>query len=162
MVIYSLDTPLVEVIDCVLQSAMDQTVRHDMLKFSFVIPYHFHSEFTGIFLIVAVLPILITCTSARITTSDIRASDPATRLAAIRVIDENPDPSAIPDLIAALDSDDPAVRLMSIGTLRKITGKSFNYHFDASPTERNQAVSAWVEAWENNTISYAQHGAPKP
>lgn len=141
---------------------MDHQVRHKISIIPYMIPHRFRCELVGLSLIIAISPILITCTSAPVTSSDIRASDPATRLAAIRLIDEDPDLSAIPDLIAALDSDDPAVRLMSIGTLRKITGKSFNYRFDGSPTERNQAVSAWAEAWENNTLSYAQHGAPEP
>lgn len=57
------------------------------------------------------------------------------------------DRAAIPRLIEALYNDDPAVRFMSIHTLRRLTdGRTFGYRHDDPAWERNQAAQRWVQA----------------
>lgn len=85
------------------------------------------------------------------------APDPATggfdsphpigRLMATEDAARSHDRAAIPRLIEGLSSDDPAVRFMSIHTLRRLTDdRTFGYRHDAPAWERNQAAQRWVQA----------------
>lgn len=76
---------------------------------------------------------------------------PAARFRAIHSAAATDDQKAIPDLIQMLDSDDPAERVLAIGTLERLTGQSLGYDASASSTSRDAAVGRWVE-W------YAQQG----
>ena len=96
------------------------------------------------------------------TLADLQAPDPESRLAAIQLAAQTENPETIPDLIANLDSDDPAVRLMAIGTLRKLTGQSYHYRFDAPPDQRDRATTAWAEAWKNEAIPHTHSGTTQP
>lgn len=58
------------------------------------------------------------------------------------------DQSKIPELIAALDSDDSAVRLTAIRTLERLTGQTLGYDHAAAEAERRAATDRWVEWYE--------------
>ncbi len=64
------------------------------------------------------------------------SATPSDRLEATRDAAAASDWDAIPDLIMGLESDDPTVRFMSIGTLNRLTGKKFGYRANALPVER--------------------------
>jgi HEAT repeat protein len=72
--------------------------------------------------------------------------NPAARLRAIRQAAARDDPSAIPDLIDLLESDDPAERLLSIRALERITGQTLGYDHAAPLEDRREAVRRW-SAW---------------
>ncbi|MFO0081216.1 MAG: hypothetical protein ACK55O_01220 [Phycisphaerales bacterium] len=77
--------------------------------------------------------------------------EPGALLYAIADTARDRDRRHIPDLITALDSADPAVRMLSITTLHELTGTTNGYrHFD--PPERRQAAITRWRAWlaENN------------
>ncbi|TVQ62619.1 MAG: hypothetical protein EA378_04625 [Phycisphaerales bacterium] len=72
--------------------------------------------------------------------------DPSSRLAAMVQAADRGDQRAVPRLIEALDSDDPAVRLVAIAALDRLTGQTHGYAAYAPERERQAAVDRWV-AW---------------
>jgi len=81
---------------------------------------------------------------------------PSARLFATRRAAGETDPAkasiALPGLIRNLDSDDPAVRLVSIQALEELTGETLGYrHFDPEWI-RAAAVRRWAEAWDRGEI----------
>lgn len=81
----------------------------------------------------------------------------AARLFAARRAASQPDPArardAIPGLIRNLDSDDPAVRLVSIEALYELTGETLGYrHYDPEWV-RAEAVRRWARAWERGEVA---------
>ena len=77
---------------------------------------------------------------------DFDSDNPAAKLYAIRRAGEDRDRSKIPKLVEQLDSDDEAVRMMSIQALKHITGEELGYDPFVSPVERRPAVEAWEKA----------------
>ncbi len=77
--------------------------------------------------------------------------DPAARRAAIVRAAAEEDTTKVPDLVRMLDSDDPAVRLLAIGTLQRLTGETLGYDYAAPARDRDEAVQRWV--------SYAERSA---
>ena len=56
------------------------------------------------------------------------------------------DRAAVRDIVEELDSDDPAVRLLAIQSLERLTGETFGYvHYDPS-WKRDEAIGRWVAA----------------
>ncbi|MBC7772232.1 MAG: HEAT repeat domain-containing protein [Pyrinomonadaceae bacterium] len=68
------------------------------------------------------------------------------RIRAIQRASANDDKTAIPRLILLLDSDDPAVRMLSIRTLEHMTGQTLGYDHAGPEPEREHAVDQW-ETW---------------
>jgi len=52
------------------------------------------------------------------------------------------------ELIEELDSTDPAVRMLTIGALERITGTRRGYDWAASDVDRDAGVERWVAWWE--------------
>jgi hypothetical protein len=75
--------------------------------------------------------------------------EPASRLYAITDAARTMDRSAIPSLIALLDSDDPAVRMFSFRTLEKLTGQTLGYDHAAPEWEREPAVDRWIDWYQS-------------
>lgn len=73
------------------------------------------------------------------------------RIRAIQRAAASDDKSAIPRLITLLESDDPAVRLLSIRTLEHITGQTLGYDHAAPEPERELAVDQWEEWYMRQT-----------
>jgi len=78
--------------------------------------------------------------------SSFDAEEPEACTRAIANAAAEEDRSAIRDLIATLDSGDPAQRLLAISALQKMTGETLGYEHAASPAEREAAIERWV-AW---------------
>jgi len=72
--------------------------------------------------------------------------NPGARLDAIADAAADQDRTAIKDLITSLDSDDPAVRMIAILTLERLTSETHGYDFAAPEWERGEAVERWA-AW---------------
>lgn len=82
---------------------------------------------------------------------------PAARLFAARRAATESQPDALrdsmPGLIRNLESDDPAVRLVSAQALLDLTGETFGYrHFDPEWV-RAPAVRRWRDAWERGELT---------
>lgn len=71
------------------------------------------------------------------------APDPGARLHAIEEAARTRDQNAVPRLVSLLDSDDPAVRMLSIRTLEEITGQTQQYDYAAPYLERRAAIDRW-------------------
>ena len=65
------------------------------------------------------------------------------------------DRSAIPKIIQQLDSDDPAVRLLAISALERLTGETRGYRYDDPRYLRDSAIHRWVDASAAGTAGAA-------
>lgn len=87
------------------------------------------------------------------------SATPTERLVATRQAAANRDWESIPNLITGLESDDSAVRFMSIGALNRLTGKRYGYRHDAPPWERAAGVERWVTAWDQGELVPLAHAS---
>lgn len=69
--------------------------------------------------------------------------DPSVKIPAFKKAVGKKDRAAVRQLVADLDSDDPAVRLYAIDALRRITGESFGYRYYDGDEQRRAAVGEW-------------------
>ena len=83
--------------------------------------------------------------------ADFNASSPPARIAAIAGAPSSGlDREEIRRLIEQLDSDDPAVRVFAIATLRRANdGDDLGYDPAAGQLDRKQAVEAWVRWYDS-------------
>ena len=72
--------------------------------------------------------------------------NPASKLYAIRRAGDARDRGSVPNLVEQLESDDPAVRMMTIGALQRITGTRMGYNPYGSVIDRSAAIDRWVQA----------------
>lgn len=86
------------------------------------------------------------------------SDNPATLLYATRRAGEQRDRSAVPRLIDLLDHDDPAIRLMSINALERITGERKAYDYKASIIERQPAIDRWRQAMRDGEFEHPAEG----
>lgn len=81
-----------------------------------------------------------------VVTPSFDSPEPAARNAAIVRAAETRDRGSVDELIAMLDSDDPATRVLAIRTLERITGQTNDYDPHADDLSRDAAVRRW-HAW---------------
>jgi len=74
------------------------------------------------------------------------SDNPAAKLYAIRDAGLSGDVRYVPRLVEELEHDDPAVRMMAINALQRLTGERLGYNPYASTAQRRPAVEAWVAA----------------
>ena len=77
---------------------------------------------------------------------DFDSPNPAAKLYAIERAGSQRDRGKIPKLVEQLDNDDPAVRMMSIAALRRITGADLGYKPYEPPEARQAAIERWRAA----------------
>ncbi|MCE9590534.1 MAG: HEAT repeat domain-containing protein [Planctomycetes bacterium] len=77
---------------------------------------------------------------------DFDSDNPAAKLYAIRHAGESGDVSKVPRLVEELDHDDPAVRMMAINALDRLTGERMGYNPYDPPQERRAAIEKWTAA----------------
>ena len=68
------------------------------------------------------------------------------KIIAIKQAGERRDAAALPQLVADLDDDDPAVRLAAIESLGRFSSDRFGYEFYLEKDDRRTAVDRW-RAW---------------
>lgn len=68
---------------------------------------------------------------------------PEARLGAIAAGPDASSAGEMRHLVENLSSDDPVVRLAAIGALRRRTGRTLGYRFDAPDAERDAAIGRW-------------------
>jgi hypothetical protein len=89
--------------------------------------------------------------------------EPAARLYAVTEAARTDDRAAIPSLVALLDSDDPAVRMLSIRTLERLTGQTLGYDHAAPEWERRDAVGRWIDWYRSQPgLEPAQPAPSRP
>ena len=69
--------------------------------------------------------------------------DPSVKIPAIKKAVRTHDRAAARQLVADLESDDPAVRFYAINGLERLTGERFGYDYYASDERRRAAVQRW-------------------
>ena len=80
------------------------------------------------------------------------AASPGARSKAIQTAAITGDFSAIPRIVEQLDSDDPAIRMLAIESLKRLTGETYGYkHYDPAYV-RNEAIVKWVKAVESGSV----------
>ena len=65
---------------------------------------------------------------------------------AIRQAVAQDEKAVIPRLVQDLDNDDAAVRFYAIEGLRRLTGRTFDYHYYEDLADRRPAIERW-QAW---------------
>jgi hypothetical protein len=75
----------------------------------------------------------------------LKSDEVAGRIQAMKLAVERRDKAAVPDLVVALESEDPAERLFAIEALERITGQNLGYHYYDSDAGRAAAVKRWKE-----------------
>ena len=83
------------------------------------------------------------------------SANPAAKLFAIEQAGEAEDrsPETLRRIVEQLASDDPAVRLVAIGALERLTGENHGYHHDEGPIERRAAIRRWVRYLEDGSAA---------
>jgi hypothetical protein len=89
---------------------------------------------------------LAACAPPPASRGDLQADNPASRLYAIHHAGNRGDMTAIPALVESLDHDDPAVRMLAIEALHRITGTRLDYTPYADSPDRRAAADAWAAA----------------
>lgn len=69
--------------------------------------------------------------------------DPRSKIPAIKRAVREQDRSVVRQLVADLESDDPAVRFYAIKGLHELTGQDFGYRYYADEAERDPALQRW-------------------
>lgn len=80
-----------------------------------------------------------------------RSVDPQERTAALLESVRAEDGRSIPDLIAMLESGDPAQRMLAANALRRLTGEDLGYRHYDPPAARAIAADAWRRWWIDQT-----------
>ena len=68
---------------------------------------------------------------------------PQARIGALERAASSGDLSSVPRCVENLSSDDAAVRMAAAGALRRLTGETLGYRFDAPANERAEAIGRW-------------------
>ena len=69
--------------------------------------------------------------------------DPSVKIPAYKKAVRQNDRDAVRQLVADLESDDPAVRLYAASALRRLTSENFGYRYYDGEEQRRAAVARW-------------------
>jgi hypothetical protein len=75
----------------------------------------------------------------------LKSDDVAGRIIAMKQAAQRRDKKAVPALVDALSSDDPAERFYAISALQRISGQTFGYHYFDPESVRAQSVQSWKQ-----------------
>jgi hypothetical protein len=106
-----------------------------------------------------VLPMLAAVLTGCAPSASFDSPDSTARLKAIQDAGASGDRASIPRLIEMLDSDDPAVRVMSIGVLEDMTGQDLGFDPYAEAPRRREAVERWEAWYRSNAVPQADRNA---
>lgn len=90
------------------------------------------------------------------------SANPAARMYAIEHAARSSNRAAIGRIVEQLDCDDPAVRLMAITTLKRLTGETYGYRDFDPPQVRREAIERWVKAVNADEVPSAQLSTAPP
>jgi hypothetical protein len=98
---------------------------------------------SGLFVIIAAFCLVGGC--ARPQGRGLADDDASFKIPAIKSAVQQKDERAIPQLVADLESSDPAVRFYAIEGLERLTGETFGYDYYDDEPDRQQAVDRWKQ-----------------
>jgi hypothetical protein len=75
----------------------------------------------------------------------LKSPDPSLKIPAIKQAAQSHDEQAVPVLIKALDSDDPAIRFYAIEGLQRLTGQTLDYRYYDDERQRRPALARWQQ-----------------
>ena len=81
------------------------------------------------------------------------SANPAAKMYAIEYAARDGDQAAVFCIIEQLNSDDPAVRLLAIGALQRMTGQTYGYHHYDPTWKRQEAIDQWVKAAKSGSLN---------
>lgn len=100
--------------------------------------------------------LLVSC-GASPTAGGFDAANPAARSQAILTAVVKGDLSAISRIVEQLDADDPAIRMIAIEALQRLTGETYGYkHYDPAYVRR-EAIAKWVNAVQSGSVPQLAH-----
>ena len=114
----------------------------------------------NILLLLTIVMIVPACSGPSPREATLESDNPAGKLYAIRKAGEARDRSKIPALVEQLNHDDPAVRMMAITALDRITGTRLGYNPYADLPERGEAIERWVQAVGTNRFQEQSGESP--
>ncbi|MEE9130469.1 MAG: HEAT repeat domain-containing protein [Phycisphaerales bacterium] len=82
------------------------------------------------------------------------AASPAARSYAIEQAARAGDLDAVPKIVEQLDADDPAIRMLAIDALHRLTGETYGFHHYDPPHERHDAIQRWVTAVQSGAVPH--------
>lgn len=80
------------------------------------------------------------------------AASPAARSYAIEQAARTGDLDAVPKIVEQLDADDPALRMLAIDVLHRLTGETYGFHHYDPPYLRHAAIQRWVTAVQSGAV----------
>lgn len=92
------------------------------------------------------ITITLACCAPPAIEGGFESGNPASKIYAIEQAARDNDRSAVPHIVAQLDSDDPAVRSVAIAALKRMTGKTYGYRDFDPPHLRAEAIDRWEQA----------------
>jgi hypothetical protein len=88
------------------------------------------------------------------------SANPAAKMYAIEYAARDGDRAAVMSIIEQLSSDDPAVRLLAIGALQRMTGETYGYHHYDPSWKRQEAIELWVQAANSGSLNIQPNDRP--
>lgn len=82
------------------------------------------------------------------------SASPAARSHAIEQAARAGDLDAVPKIVEQLDADDPAIRMLAIDALHRLTGETYGFHHYDPPHERHAAIQRWVTAVQSGAVPH--------
>lgn len=82
------------------------------------------------------------------------AASPAARSYAIEQAARTGDLDAVPKIVEQLDADDPALRMLAIDVLHRLTGETYGFHHYDPPYLRHAAIQRWVTAVQSGAVPH--------
>ncbi|MCE9618677.1 MAG: HEAT repeat domain-containing protein [Planctomycetes bacterium] len=83
----------------------------------------------------------------------LQSPDPDVRMNAVLQAGASGDESKVPQIVPALQSEDPLVRWAAQQSLQKLTGTTLGYLWSDSPSKRADAIEKWVEWCKSKNFS---------
>lgn len=77
--------------------------------------------------------------------ANLRSVDPAEKIPGIKQAAARNDRTALPELVATLESSDPAERMFAIEALQRMTKQTLGYRYYDSADARAPSVQLWKE-----------------
>ncbi len=105
--------------------------------------------------LLGVLGLLLLCSCGpAMTEGGFDAASPAARSHAIEQAARTGDLDAVPKIVEQLDADDPAIRMLAIDALHRLTGETYGFHHYDPPHERHAAIQRWVTAVQSGAVPH--------
>ncbi len=82
------------------------------------------------------------------------AASPAARSHAIEQAARTGDLDAVPKIVEQLDADDPAIRMLAIEVLHRLTGETFGFHHYDPAHDRLAAIHRWFTSVQFGAVPH--------